>query len=84
MEIVGMLAGALTLVIFVPQTVKTIQTRKTRDLSLVTYLLLLSSALLWVIYGLGKDLPSIWIANLVVATLALVVLVIKLQNKEWC
>ncbi len=80
MEAVGILAGALTLLTYVPQAIKTLSTRKTRDLSLGTLLLLSASALLWVIYGLGKHLPAVWITNSVVAVLGLVILIQKTKD----
>jgi MtN3 and saliva related transmembrane protein len=81
MEAVGFFAGLFTLLTYVPQSVKTIRSRKTRDLSLITLILLSLSALLWVIYGLEKGLKAIWITNSIVALLAFSILAIKLQNK---
>lgn len=81
MEIVGFIAGMLTLFTYVPQSVKTIRTRKTRDLSLPTLILLSVSALLWVIYGVYKSLPAVWVTNTVVAALGLIILSIKLKGQ---
>lgn len=73
-----MLAGALTLVGYLPQTLKTIRT----DLSLATFLIIGVSALLWTIYGLSKQLPSIWITNAVVTACSATILSIKLAQKD--
>ncbi len=81
MEIIGTLAGFLTVITYAPQALKTIRTRKTRDLSLITYVILTAGALSWTVYGLGKGLSSIWVANGIVSALALVILVIKIRNK---
>jgi len=81
-EIIGFCAGLFTLLTYVPQSIKTIRSRKTRDLSLVTLILLTLSALLWVIYGLKKGLPAVWLTNTVVSLLAISILAIKLQNKD--
>jgi MtN3 and saliva related transmembrane protein len=80
MELLGILAGGLTLLTYVPQAIQTISTRKTRDLSLITLILLFSSALLWVIYGLYKSLPAVWATNSVVACLGLIILSIKIKE----
>ena len=80
MTVIGFLAGILTLFTYVPQAIKTIQTRKTRDLSLTTLLLLSVSAILWVAYGLGKHLPAVWVTNSIVALLGLIILSIKLKD----
>ncbi len=81
MEIIGAIAGFLTVITYAPQALKTIRSRKTRDLSLTTYVILTSGALAWTIYGIGKNLPSIWFANGIVSILAIIILIIKLRNK---
>lgn len=82
METIGLLAGLLTLSTYIPQAIKTLKTRQTRDLSLPTYLMLVASAGLWIIYGLGRDLPSVWITNSVVGILALLILLFKLRKSR--
>jgi MtN3 and saliva related transmembrane protein len=79
MEFVGAVAGALTLVGYLPQTVKTIRTRRTKDLSLMTFCVIGVSALLWTIYGFSKGLPSIWLTNAVVTACNVVIISIKLS-----
>lgn len=80
-EILGAVAGFLTVITYAPQAIKTIRTRKTRDLSLATYLILTFGAVCWTIYGFAKNLPSIWAANGIVSILALIILLIKLREK---
>ena len=81
MELIGILAGTLTLFGYLPQTIKTIRTRKTKDLSLATFLIIGLSAALWTVYGLGKRLPSIWVTNAVVAICSATILYIKMTHK---
>lgn len=80
MEVVGVIAGTLTLLTYVPQAYRTIKTRKTRDLSLVTLLLLCASALLWVIYGILGDLPAVWLTNSIVLVLGVTIVSIKVKS----
>lgn len=82
METIGVIAGILTLVGYLPQTIKTIATRKTKDLSLPTFLIIGLSASLWVVYGLIKGLPSIWLTNSIVALCSAIIAVIKIKNKD--
>jgi len=82
MEIIGILAGALTLVGYLPQTIKTIRTRHTKDLSLTTFIIIGSSAVLWTIYGLSKSVPAIWATNVVVAICSLIIVGIKLTEER--
>ena len=47
----GYLAAFFTAVSFLPQAVKTVRTRETAGLSLLTYLFLFLGSLSWFIYG---------------------------------
>ncbi len=80
MEVVGYLAGLGSLIGFLPQTIKTIRSRHTKDLSFSTFTLLGSSALLWVIYGVGEGKLVIWLPNAIVTMCALSIVLIKLRN----
>jgi MtN3 and saliva related transmembrane protein len=81
MEIVGFVAGVLTLLVFVPQAVKTIRTKQTKDLSVWTFILTSIGASLWLVYGLSLASPQIWLSNLVVAGLSSTILFYKLKYK---
>lgn len=62
---VGLVAGTLTSVAAIPQLVKTLRTRHTRDISVWQPLLLAVGVALWMIYGmLIHDLPLIF-ANII-------------------
>jgi len=79
--ILGLTAAALTTISFLPQAVKAIRTRKTKDLSLLMYFVLATGILLWLIYGLMiNDLPLI-LANSVTFALALTILILKIKYK---
>ena len=62
---VGMVAGFITSVAAIPQVVKTLRIRHTRDISIWQPLLLSAGVALWMVYGmLINDLPLI-LANIV-------------------
>ena len=50
-EFFGYLAGILTAICFLPQTIKTIRTRDVKGLSLTSYFIYTIGILSWVIYG---------------------------------
>ena len=50
-EYFGYFAGFLTVASFLPQVIRTWQTRKTGDLHLGMFVLLVTASTLWVIYG---------------------------------
>ena len=57
---VGYLAGGLTVVSLIPQVLRVWRTRKTKDLSIRTFVLLIVAGLLWITYGvLASDWPVI-------------------------
>jgi MtN3 and saliva related transmembrane protein len=79
--IIGLVAAACTTFSFLPQAIKVIRTRHTKDLSLVMYLVFTIGILLWLIYGiLLKDLPMI-LANVITIVLAFTILIMKIRYK---
>jgi MtN3 and saliva related transmembrane protein len=77
MNIVGSVAGVLTVAAFVPQAYKAVKTKKTRDLALATYATLIVTGILWTIYGIQTSSPAIYITNAIIALLALTICVMK-------
>ena len=79
--IIGLVAATLTTSAFLPQAVKTIRTRNTKDLSLTMYAVFSTGVLLWLIYGISiHDFPVL-IANAITLIFALIILIYKLKYK---
>lgn len=79
--LIGLLAGALTTIAFLPQVIQTWKTKSTKDISLGMFLTFCTGVLLWIIYGiLVKDIPLI-IANIATLSLASTILWFKLKYK---
>jgi MtN3 and saliva related transmembrane protein len=78
MNFIGYIAAVLTVAAFMPQTYQAVKTRKTRDLSLPTYLTLIVTGTLWSIYGFGLHSPSIYLTNMIIAVLALTISIMKI------
>lgn len=77
--IIGLVAGVLCTVSFLPQVVKVFKTKHTRDLSLVTFSMLSLGVFLWLIYGiLIKEFPVI-AANSATLILTLVIVAMKVK-----
>ena len=56
----GYLAGLITVGAFLPQAIRILRTRQTRDLSLGTFALLITAGSLWTAYGLiTRDWPVV-------------------------
>ena len=82
MEILGAIAGVLALIGYLPQTIKTIRTRQTKDLSYATFCIIGASAVLWTIYGVLKGLPSIYVTNAVIAICTIIIVIVKLSEER--
>ncbi|MCD4833962.1 MAG: SemiSWEET transporter [Bacteroidales bacterium] len=79
--ILGLVAATCTTIAFLPQAIKAIRTRHTKDLSLGMYALLTTGIVLWLIYGVFKnDLPII-LANGVTLVFAVTILFLKIKYK---
>ena len=81
-EVIGLTAGSLTTISFLPQVMKTWKTRSAKDLSLSMFMLFWSGVLLWLIYGILIEDTPIVIANTLTLSLASVILYFKLSFKE--
>jgi MtN3 and saliva related transmembrane protein len=78
-SLIGLAAGAVTVVSFVPQVVRVWRTRRTRDLSLGAFLLLGTGACLWFTYGLLIRDSALIGTNLIVGLLVSAILVAKVR-----
>jgi MtN3 and saliva related transmembrane protein len=76
---VGMIAGVLTTIAFVPQVRHTWQTKSAKDISLRMFLLFCTGVLLWLIYGFMIQSLPVMLANGVTLILSGAILVMKLK-----
>lgn len=79
LDLLGLAAGTLTTVAFVPQVVKTWRTRSGADLSIGMFLLFSTGVLLWLLYGLAIGSLPVVVANAVTLVLALAILLMALR-----
>lgn len=80
-DIVGFAAGACTTACFLPQVIKTLRSRSTRDISLGMWCLLFIGTILWLVHGLAISSSPIIAANGVTLILVTIILVMKLRYK---
>lgn len=80
-DIIGYFAAILTTLSFLPQAIKTIKTKDTSGISLIMYSIFTIGVLGWLIYGFIKNDIPIFIANLVILSLAGVILSLKVKYK---
>jgi MtN3 and saliva related transmembrane protein len=83
-NLLGLAAGTLTTMAFVPQVVKTWQSKSAADISFGMFLLFSLGLLLWLLYGLAIHSAPIIVANSVTLILAIIILALNsLQVNTW-
>jgi len=80
-EILGLVAGTITSITFLPQVIKIWQTKSAKDLSIMMLLLLMLGIVLWLIYGLVVMSAAIIYTNSMVLAMSLIMLFFKLKYK---
>jgi len=78
--LLGMAAGTLTTISFLPQVIKTWKTRSTRDISGGMFTLFCAGIFLWILYGLSISSLPVIVSNVVTFILACIILALKLRN----
>jgi len=79
--VIGLCAGILCMISFLPQIIKIVKTKKAGDLSLVTFSLLSLGILLWLIYGILINSLPIILSNTVIFILSLLIVAMKIKYK---
>jgi MtN3 and saliva related transmembrane protein len=78
--ILGLIAGILTTFAYLPQSIKTIKTRQTKDLSLPMIIMLEIGLISWLMYGILITSIPIIAANTFSIVLMTIILIMKLKH----
>ncbi|MCF6327457.1 MAG: SemiSWEET transporter [Devosiaceae bacterium] len=79
-ETIGMLAAIMGTIGWLPQAMKTIRTRETKDLSLWTNAMLLAAVSLWLVYGIMIGSWPVVLGNIVSIVLVGAIVVLKIRH----
>jgi MtN3 and saliva related transmembrane protein len=77
--IIGLLAGCLTTIAFLPQLTQTWKTKSAKDVSLGMFVIFCTGVFLWLVYGLLIWAVPVILANAVTLVLSSAILVLKLR-----
>lgn len=77
--IIGLIAGTCTTISFLPQVIKAIKIKETKDISLSMYIILAIGILLWIIYGILIESLPVILANSISFVLASIILILKIK-----
>ena len=80
-ELIGHVAGFLIALALVPQVVKSLKTKSTKDISILWNSVFLVGITLMVIYGIANTIWPLIIFSSIEAILSAVLLVLKLKYK---
>lgn len=78
---IGLSAAVCTTLSFLPQAIKTIQTKDTSGISLSMYSLFAFGTLLWLLFGIFTNNVPVLSANAVTLVFATIILTYKLKYK---
>lgn len=81
-EIVGFIAGALSCTTFLPQVLKTLKSKSTKDVSLTMFLIATAGTSLWLLYGILIHSVSIIATNIVVLVFSMTMLFLIYKNRD--
>ncbi len=77
-EYLGIVAGMLTTIAFIPQLIKTWRSKSADDVSFVMFTLFITGVFLWAVYGWEIKAIPVIIANIITLILASLILFLKL------
>jgi MtN3 and saliva related transmembrane protein len=78
-ETLGMIAGTLTTIAFIPQVLRIYQTKSAKDVSYLMFSIFSIGIVLWLIYGILIGSPPIIASNVVTLTLSVIIIVLKVR-----
>lgn len=81
MEIFGWIATVIVSIQFIPQLIRSIQTKDTEGLSLYMIYMIISGSVLWIIHGIIVSDAPILATNCVILVVSSSLLFIKLKYK---
>jgi len=78
-DVLGYISATLTTIAFLPQIIKTVQTKSAKDVSMGMFVLFTIGVFLWIIYGVLTRTYPVLIANAVIFCLALAQILLKIK-----
>ena len=81
-ELVGHFGALLSSITFIPQVYKAWQSRSVGDLSLTMMLIVFTSTIVWLVYGITLNLWPVIVANSIICFLSLLLIYFKFSFKK--
>lgn len=81
-QIAGHIGAFLSSVTFIPQVYRVWKTKSANDLSMTMMIIVFTSTVIWLVYGVALMLWPVILANSVIAVLSLMLIYFKLTFKR--
>jgi MtN3 and saliva related transmembrane protein len=81
-EIVGYFGSFLSAITFFPQVYKTWKTKSVGDLSMGMILIVFASTMVWIVYGIARDIGPVIACNSIMCVLVACLIYFKLTFKS--
>ena len=81
-ELAGLAGAFLSSITFIPQVYKTWQTKSAGDLSLAMMMIVFTSTIVWLVYGVALSLLPVIICNGIICALSALLIYFKLTFKK--
>ena len=79
LDIIGYSAGILVTGSLIPQMIKSLKTKSTKDISLVRYLVYILGIILWIVYSVILGSKPMIISNFIALIFAFSILLLKIK-----
>ena len=76
-DILGLVAGSLTTIAFVPQLIKVWRSKSAKDISYIMFIMFIIGIVLWEVYGWEIHSLPVVLFNVITFILALAILILK-------
>ena len=76
-DIVGHIGSVMSSITFIPQVYQVWKTKSARDLNMLMILIVFSSTIVWMIFGVGKGVWPVIICNGIICGLSVVLIYFK-------
>lgn len=80
-QILGLMAGTITSITFLPQVIRIWKTKSVKDISMLMMILLIAGTSMWLTYGLLMKDAAIIYTNVMVLVMSLIMFYFKIRYR---
>lgn len=81
-ETIGFIAGICTAIVFLPQSIQTLKSKNTKELSLLSYIIYNLAMVCWIIYGWYLNSIQMIVFNTISFVFSIIILYLIVKNRK--